>query len=435
MRVVCLLLKGKEERLHRRDQYEERLQSLAEACLSFSPQVAMGSNAVFLEIEGSRHLFSADECILRLKEVLQVLDLSASLGIASSVPSALAFARFGKTSRDTLPIDALADYLQPFAPTPFDEVELFRKLGVATLGDFMKIPRRELPARFGKLGLLAYERLLEAERIAWPRFQPAEKIAERVDFESAAQIHTFEPVLFLLKTAFQRIFLRLYAHRKKLAAFTVKFHLNKFSARAERVSEIVLPLPQSEVKNVLQIAAERLSKELELRPLEDALEGVSILVADTAPFHDTQRDFFSKVEEEREAWASLVGRLHERLGAQAAFLAAPAPRLLPEASWSKTLDEKERGTFVEAPLRPLRLLNPPLRLQRLGEWLIAPEKKWRLKAFQGPEKLEGEWWLGGFEREYFRVDTEGGEQLWVFTAPVCVKPGSPRALYLHGFYD
>ncbi len=424
MRVVCLLLPG-----------PARLNSLAEACLSFSPQVAVGRDAVFLEIEGSRHFFSADECILRLREVLQVLEVSARIGVASTVPSALAFARYGATSRDALPIEALADYLQPFAPEPFQGVELFRKLGVASIGDFMKIPRRELPARFGKPGLLAYERLLEAGRIAWPRFQPPEKIAERVDFDCAAQIHSFEPVLFLLKSVFQRVFLRLYARRAKLAAFTVKFHLNKFAGARERVSDICLPLPQSEVKSVLMLAAERLAKELERQPLADALEGLSVCVTDTAPFHDTQRDFFSKVEEEREAWASLVGRLRERLGEGKAFLAAPAPRLLPEASWSKTLDEKERGTFVETPLRPLRLLDPPLRLQRLGDWLIAPEKKWRLVAFEGPEKLRGEWWLGGFEREYFRVNTETGEQLWVFTAPTSVKLGSPRALYLHGVYD
>src|SRR4051812_33076461 len=110
MRVVCLLLKGN----------FERRESLAEACLSFSPQVALGSESVFLEVEGSQHLFSPEECILRLREVLQMLDLSARIGVASSVPSALAFARYGVTSRDALPIEALADYLQPFAPVPFE---------------------------------------------------------------------------------------------------------------------------------------------------------------------------------------------------------------------------------------------------------------------------------------------------------------------------
>lgn len=423
MQVLCLWLPTK----------RERLTALAEACLAFSPQVALGTESVFLEIEGSEHLISREECILRLKEVLQVLDLPARLAIARSVATAQGFARFGVSSRDALPIESLSDYLQPFAPEPFRGVELFHKLGVQTLGDFLKIPRRELPARFGKLGLLAYERLLEAERVAWPRFQPIEKLAERVDLDSAAQIATLEPVFFLLKTAFHRIFLRLYARREKLAACTIKLHLNKFSGRGDRVTELRFPLPQGEVKNVLTLAAERLQKELELRPLEDALEGVSVFVTDTAPFPNTQKDFFSKVEEEREAWASLVGRLHERLGEQAAFLSIPQPRLRPEASWAKTLLEGLHGEAVSTPLRPLRLLSSPLPLRRVGDWLLAADKKWRFTAFRGPERLRGEWWLGGFEREYFVVETEVQETLWVFTAPE--SPTAPRSLWLHGIYD
>lgn len=425
MKVICLLLL---------DQFERR-QSLAEACLAFSPQIAVGKDAVFLEIEGSRHLFSPEECIRYLQKTLQLLNLKARISLASSVPAALTFARYECAEINALPVEALSDFLQPFAPTFFSGAEVFRKLGVATIGDFKKIPRAEIPARFGKQGLLAYERLLEAERIAWPRWTPEEKLLERVDFDCAAQIEIFEPVHFLLKTAFQRIFLRLYARRKKLAAFTVEFHLNKFSKTSERISAIQLPIPQGEWKSVLALASERLTKELENHPLEDALEGISVLVTDTAPFPNTQRDFFSKNEEEQEAWASLVGRLQERLGNDRAFLAAPTPRLLPEASWIKTLNKKERGVLVDSPLRPLRLLNPPQRLQRVGDCLAGNNRRWRLIAFHGPEKLQGEWWLGGFEREYFRVETESGESLWVFTAPNPTKEDAPRTLWLHGIYD
>lgn len=425
MRVVCLFVGA---------QSEQRRVSLAEACIAFSPQVALGTEAVFVEIGASVKLFSEQEVIRRLRELLEALDLKAKIAVAPEVPTALAFARYGLRTQDSLPVAALGDYLSPFSPAPFEAAEVFLKLGIATIGDFRKIPRSEIPSRFGKAGLLAYERLLAAGHLAWPRFTPAEKIRERVDFDCAAQIETFEPVLFLLKSAFQRVFLRLYARRQKLAAFTVKFHLNRFTGVKDRFSEILLPLPQSEPKSVLALAAERLMKELELHPLADALEGVSVEVADTAPFHDTQRDFFSRVEEERQAWAALVGRLHERLGPQAAFLARPMPRLLPEASWGKTLEERDQGTAVEVPLRPLRLLEPPLRLQRVGDWLLSRGKRWRFTAFTGVEKLKGEWWLGtAFERDYFRVETIEGEALWVYTA--AVSEGGPRGLWLHGLFD
>jgi hypothetical protein len=442
MKVVCALLSP---------EHAARAPALAEACLAFSPQIAVGSGgavtgaaggaAVFVEIEASHHLFDQHECIRRLREMLELLEVSAKIGVAPTVPEALAYARYGVSETDALPVEALSVFLNPFAPVPASGFEPFRKLGVLTLRDFKKIPRAELPSRFGKQGLLAYERLLEAARVAWPRWAPAEVLEERADFDCAAQIQGFEPVFFLLKTAVQRIFLRLYARRLKLAAFTVTFHLNKFSAVPERVSEIGLPLPQSEPKGVLMLAHERLSRELEQRPLEDALEGLTIRVTDTAPFREAQRDFFVKREEESLAWAALVGRLAERLGAGKAFLAAPAPRLRPEASWTKTLEESERGTAVPAPLRPLRLLDPPRRLQRLGDQLVSRERHdvhtWRFTGFRGPEKLRGEWWLepGGFEREYFHVDTESGETLWVFTAPVSAQPDAPRGLWLHGVFD
>lgn len=426
MRVVCLYTGAALE--------PSRRSALAEACLLFSPQVALGTDAVFVEVGHSSKLFTEQEVIRRVREILEALDVAARIGLANDAPTALAFARYGLRSREALPVEALACYLSPFSPRPFEGLEAFSKLGVLTLEDFQRIPRSEIPSRFGKLGLLAFERFLSAGVTAWPRFTPEEKIAERADFECAAQIETFEPVLFLLKSAFQRLFLRLYSRRLKLAAFEVKFHLNKFSSGAERVVEIKLPLPQSDPKSVLALSAERLTKELELRPLEDSLEGVSLVVADTAPFHEAQKDFFSRVEEESQAFAALVGRLEERLGRGGVFHAKPMPRLLPEASWGKTLDEEDRGTLVEVPLRPLRLLDPPERLQRLGDTLVsASRRRWRFTSFTQVEKLAGEWWLGGFEREYFRVHTEQEETLWVFTASV--SEGGPRGLWLHGFFD
>ena len=48
MKVICSLLASGAA---------DRAQSLAEACLAFSPQIAIGVGAVFVEIEASRHLF------------------------------------------------------------------------------------------------------------------------------------------------------------------------------------------------------------------------------------------------------------------------------------------------------------------------------------------------------------------------------------------
>jgi protein ImuB len=424
MRVICLLL---QDHLNRRS-------SLAEASLVLTPQVAVGSDAVFLEISASHHLFTETECVERLQHSLQVLGCNAKFGFASDPGTALAFARYGLKQRDQLPVAALGDFLHPFAPAPWAKAELLEQLGIRTLGDFLQIPRQEIASRFGKEALFALSRVQNAGGIAWPRFAPEERIEERVDFDCAAQIHNFEPVAFLLKTAVDRVFLRLHSRRLKLAQCQVNFHLNRFSEARERRSLVSLPIPQSDSKNVFALLNERLRKELELEPLENSLEGISLSVTETAPFPDAQRDFFSKTEEEHEAWGALVARLRERLGEQSSFLAIPTPRLLPEASWQKGI-RAEAGTLVDVPLRPLRLLNPPVPLRRLGDRLSSVYRNWKIQAFEGPEKLMGEWWTNGFQREYFRVRTQEGATLWVFSTPAANEPGAPRRLYLHGIFD
>jgi hypothetical protein len=259
-------------------------------------------------------------------------------------------------------------------------------------------------------------------------------VEERVDLDFAAQIETLEPVLFLLKMVLDRALARLFARREKILEFDLTFRLNRFSPLRERVSEVRLPLPHSDPAALLALLRERLNAELARRPLEAALEGLTLTVRGTAPFLDAQRDLYSKAEAEREAWASLVARLRERLGEAAAFRAVPAPRLLPEASWERSAASCA-GVTVPAPARPLRLLDPPLALRRKGATLAClssarntatARREWRIVAFRGPERLRAEWWLAPVAREYFRVETET-DTLWVFQ--------SEGALFLHGFFD
>lgn len=424
MRVVCVLLRlGCAE-----------LPSLAEACLVFTPQIALSGEAVFLEIEASQKLFTVDECFARLREILDAFGLSAGARVACApdIPSALACARYGCTEAALLPVEALADFVSPFAPAEFTPAPLLRKLGLHTLGDFRALPAAEIASRFGRDGLLAHSRLSAAPNLAWPRFLPPERIVEEAELDFAARIETLAPVFFLLKRLVDRAFLRLYARAELLAAFRLTFRLNKLArgGARERITEVRLPLPQGEPKSVLSFLQERIAKELELRPLEDALEGIRLEVRETAPARNAQRDFFSKVEEEREAWASLVARLAERLGNSAPFLAAPAPRLRPEAAWTRGLDPGKPELMPKVPLRPLRLLREPLPLRREGDRLSCANRRWEILAIEGPERLRGEWWLGGFARDYYQVATVQGERLWVFQAA-----GGDPALFLHGIYD
>jgi protein ImuB len=50
-------------------------------------------------------------------------------------------------------------------------------------------------------------------------------------------------------------------------------------------------------------------------------------------------------------------------------------------------------------------------------------------AFEGPERIAGEWWSDAFDRDYYRVRLDGLGDCWVF------RDGADGRLYLHGFFD
>jgi hypothetical protein len=82
-------------------------------------------------------------------------------------------------------------------------------------------------------------------------------------------------------------------------------------------------------------------------------------------------------------------------------------------------------------------LPQALPLLQQGDLLAhaATHRSWHVSAWRGPERLSGEWWDDpaglGFARDYFQVDTQEGERLWVYKAN---GPNGP-ALWWQGVFD
>jgi protein ImuB len=197
-----------------------------------------------------------------------------------------------------------------------------------------------------------------------------------------------------------------------------------------------------------------------------------------------------------EALAALEGvlaRMAVRLGAAALFAAEPVERHRPEGAYRAVpfrprRDGREgaasapparrggragRGARPAAPTaadeaapRPTRLLSDPVRIVAEGEGgrvtaLRVEGRARAVLAFDGPERLRGEWWVpraergvapqgaparergfaastdraagadlaGPFDRDYYRVRLDGVGDCWVY------RDGGDGHLYLHGFFD
>ena len=444
-RVACISLLGPPA--------AETLHSLAEACLRWTPQVALGERAIFLEIGGCQKLYSEKTFLLRLQALLKRFSISAQVCVAGDIPTALALAVFStkpsaKSSvqssgarrpmvKEDLPIEALQIYASPFHSSNSLEkvISLMRSLGVSTLEDALALPRKALAARFGKEAVLALRYVDFAQSLPWPRFVPKEKIIEACEVDDSYMVRELEPVLFLLRGLTDRILLRLRGQGRLVTAFEVRVFQENYSTIKEplRTYRLELAFPVGSVLSLLSMLRDRLGFTLQREPLESPVVRLEVEVLDSVTSQGRQTDLFSKKEEETESLQAVFARLTERLGEGRAFMAKAVESYVPERSWQKTYSESER-LQIRLPLRPLRILKKPQEIQRIDNCFVHRSKKWRVTELVGPERIAGEWWMNDQERDYYRVKTESGDELWVYSVMGSASVGAPQ-YYLHGVFD
>lgn len=434
--------------------------ALAEACLRFTPQVAVREGeAVFLEIGGSRALFPDHSLEARLHALAKRFDGAGRVRFADDVPTALALARFECEDETKLPLDALHDYADPFrrAQDPAKSREKIQglilallRLGITDLADFSRFPIDGLASRFGQEALQASRFLRDRGSIAWPEFKPALVIEERtelLDVETQSACHDLESTFPLLRELLDRAAARLWARGLKASKLRIEFDLE---SRETLKWTIALAFPQSSTQVLLKLIQERLRAELGRSPLMAPAVCLLLRIEETAVARGGQRDFFSQKEEKRDALSSLLSILESKLGQERAFFAAPVDRHLPEKAWhrarppqlqdhvSSQLPPQLKAQHAPAPItqvadRPMRLLIAPEPLEKEKDWLRCKplKRRWWITDWIGPERISAEWWLNDdalpTRRDYYRVRAHTGEELWIFE--------SGSDLYLHGYFD
>ena len=440
---------------------ESEFEALAEACFRFSPQIAVRSReAIFLEIGKSASLFSEGSLIARLRALAQRMGFSQTrIAIAEDASHALAQARF--SGRD-LPLEALSDYLSPFKKDVEGEkrvsllLQKLRQLGIYSLQEFSQVPSEVLASRLGREAIYLHERICGLSQVAWPGFNPLPLISEKSSLEDLTTQSGSEGVdtlLFVAKNLMDHAFARLRGRAERASTVQITLELEQWSTVQvhERKFLIELPIPQGSVHGMLPILQDRLSFELQKNPLGSPAVSIQFEILESTPGKAAQRDFFNKREEDAEAWNALVARLCVKLGVENVFVALPIERYLPEKAYARVLDLKvvsqsEKITELLPP-RPARVLKKPEPVQLRGDLLVHFQsgRSWKTLRWEGPERLSGEWWKQGFHRDYFRIYTQSGEQLWIFSqeeqAARRAQGGSALALasepslYLHGYFD
>lgn len=333
----------------------------------------------------------------RIRAGLDELGFEASIAPAATARAALWLARGGGSRLEDLPVEVVGM-----------EQELFRSIGISTVGELLRLPREGLARRCGRRLLDDLDRALgrapEAREfyVAPPRFA--------AQLELPAEAMQAEALMFAARRLLAQLEGLLAARQAGVRSFTlILIHRGAFSTTLE----IGLASPARDAARMAGLLREHLAALSLSRPVE----AMRLEAGDFTPLAGRSAGMFGDAAAETEDWARLLERLRARLGHEAVCGLATCPDHRPEASWRRIEpgDWDPREFRIPGP-RPAWLLERPQRLPESGFALLA-----------GPERIECGWWDGDeARRDYFIARLDESSLAWIYR--------ESGEWYLHGFF-
>lgn len=424
------------------------LRAVAEALLALAPAVEVSAPDVLLLDASAAHLVAGPgpaaagaeraerELAARALAVVSSMGYAARAAVATGRAPARAVARHvrdgsvawvphagARQALASLPLAALG--LGPAIAARLAE------LGVTDAGGLARLPEGTLAHRFGPEGVAAARLALGEDASPLVPYAPETLPEEGAELEGPAE--SAEPLLFVLKRLADRVASRLAG--RGLGATRLKLVL-KLDPRGEERIEAPLAQPTAVAARWMAPLKEHL---FSLR-LPAAVVGLRLVAVEVAPAAVEQLAFGDRPEAVA-ALEAVLARLAVRLGGEAVFAAEPVDRYRPECAYRAVPFRSGARPRGAAPAVPEEAAHRPTRLLPEPELVVAEGEGGRLTAvrvggkdravlaYQGPERLSGEWWSGRFDRDYYRVRLEGLGECWIY------RDGADGRLWLHGFFD
>lgn len=444
----------------------------------FSPWVAEERpDALVVDLTGCAHLFGGEEALLaQVADDCADLGLTVRAGIADTVGAAWALARFAggpDTAQSNTPLsgtrtgDAIAQEAhatrsrahprrrapdttttapvtliapsgrlrQVLAPLPLAALRLdartvegLSRLGLRRIEDIATLPRAALTRRFGAHVLRRLDQALGLEP------EPVTPAGAPLHF--AARLSLPDPIGLLpdVEAGVDRLLHALCtrlqsrgrgARRVRLQAFCTDGRIERAEvglARAADQPDRIRPLLWQKLEGIdagFGIDMLRLEA-VETEPLTPIQHRGHLDAGAAAAARQTSD----------EALPDLIGKLGARLGAESVTRLHPGASHIPEkatvvlqAAWSAP--HPAPWPDARAP-RPILIFRPEAVMAPEGDPTPPARFRWRrrdmaLRVATGPERIAPEWWLDDPDwrsgpRDYWRIETERGERLWLFYA-------------------
>lgn len=417
-------------------------------------------DALLLDIGGSAHLFGGEAAMLRdLADRCARTGLSARAAVAGTRAAALALARFAPGAEHGVVVpprgEAVAVSPLPVAALGGDPAiaQALSRLGLTRIGDLAARPRGPLAARFGTLLLDRLDRALgRAEEPIDPRRPLPACTAERRFAEPIGHADDVHRSILALAADLAAILERRGEGARRLELVFFR------SDGAVRRLPVATGRPLRDPATVLRLYREVLDSLAD--PVDPGfgfdVMRLAALVSEPLDARQTTLDRTQGSEEEASiGLGDLTDRLTARFGRRRVLALSPQDTHCPEraslalpaqghaapaaAGWS---DWSVPG---EPPARPIRLVDPPERIEAVAEVPDGPPVRFRwrrvvhaVRRAEGPERIAPEWWRVAGEapptRDYFRVEDEEGHRFWVYREGLWARETTAPRWFLHGLF-
>ena len=497
----------------------QALETLARWCRRFSPIVALENpfrpdghaECLMVDVTNTSGFFGGEDVLARTAAwTLAARGIHARVAIADTPGAAWAASHFthllagsggcsstAAVDRDVrrhrprrwavIPDRAVHALAQlPVTALRLDErtIAALGEVGVESIGDVLRLPRKSLVSRFGPL---LERRLAE---FSGARAEPLEPPADAelpqasCDFEVPLSLRDGggEVLMPLLERLVGRCAAEVAAQGKGITFLQVRLAPARgITAQRQSPAPVIVDIglfrPSVSARHLVELVRLRMAR---LR-LPREIEGLAAEVVAASAADCRQRVLFSGVagdatDDSHLQVAMLLDRLAGRLGRGAVFEPQPVADAQPEHAWvaapararpfgaSTACSSARRGNRQDsatgrggghgiaavrlsaAGRRPVWMLPRPVRLDTMSVVPVADGHlspadagpplrfRWNSETHQvalahGPERIETAWWRGPtVRRDYYVVETETGGRYWLFRR---LRDG---AWFLHGMF-
>ncbi|MCB5203758.1 DNA polymerase Y family protein [Neorhizobium sp. T786] len=412
------------------------------ALRQYSPVVAVdGTDGVVMDTEGAEHLRGGEEMMISgLVNSLRGRGLTARAAVADTWGAAHALTRLTGAETTVVPArgttKAVVGLPIHCLRLPPETIQGLRVLGVETVGELSAMPRAPLTLRFGPQVGRRLDQLFG--RIA----EPIEPLRTP---ELVGVSKNFQEPIGAAETIAKYL-------RRLVGELTAKLEERGLGVRRSDLFIYRVDNTRQSIRAGLQKPVRdpaRLSKLL-CDQIEKVDPGFGIekmvLVAVMAEPLEERQVASSLIEEQVVDVTPLIDILGNR--GQRLYRSTPVASDVPERSVGRiaaTADETGVDWGVKWP-RPSRMLPRPEEIETMAVLPDQPPvvitwrgKRRRIVRADGPERIFGEWWKRPIEmeavRDYFVVEDEQGERLWVYRSGDGVDAGTgSHRWFLHGVF-